>query len=122
MGQHAQERYSTLETRRCNEEEKLESNIHLVGSKHKVMEELLERYRDNQILESKIAVCFEEEDTSGDGLVRELYSLFWETFISQNCEGSSQFTVCVSPHLSTEDYTAVGRIIYFFSVEHSQLN
>ena len=35
---------------------------------------------------------------------------FWELFFSRNCEGSNQYTPCVSPNLSEEDFIALGRL------------
>ena len=105
--EESQAHFKTLEERRQREAEKLKRDEHLVVNK------LLKRYKEDSgcLTESKLMVSFEDEDASGDGLLWELYSFLGESFIAQNCKGSSQFTFCVMPNLSPEDYSAVGQPI-----------
>lgn len=105
--------FHTLQARRREEETKLELQRHyIIVDKNDVVKQLLEMYRkDEAISNNKLVVSFEGEQANGDGLLRELYSLFWESFFSQNYEGSNQYTLCVSPNLSEEDFTALGRLI-----------
>ena len=111
--EESQAHFKTLEERRQREAEKLKRDEHLVVNKQDTMKELLKRYKEDSgcWTESKLMVSFEDEDASGDGLLRELYSFLGESFIAQNCKGSSQFTFCVTPNLSPEDYSAVGQPI-----------
>lgn len=105
--------FHTLQARRGEEERKLELQRHyVIVDKNNVVKQLLEMYREDEaISNNKLVVSFEGEQANGEGLLRELYSLFWESFFSQNCEGSNQYTLCVSPNLSEEDFTALGRLI-----------
>ena len=82
--------YSKLQARRQEEEEKLDTNkLHIIVDKSNVVNQLLEMYReDDAVSTSKLIVSFEGEESSGEGLLRKPYSLFWESFISQNCDGS----------------------------------
>ena len=90
--EESQAHFKTLEERRQREAEKLKRDEHLVVNKQDTMKELLKRYKEDsgRLTESKLMVSFEDEDVSGDGLLRELYSFFLESFIAQNCKGSSQ--------------------------------
>ena len=105
--------FRALQARRREEETKLElQRYHIIMDKNNVVKELLQMYRDNEAISSqKLVISFEGEQANGEGLLRELYSLFWESFFSQNCEGSNQYTLCVSPNLSEEDFIALGRLI-----------
>lgn len=105
--------FHTLQARRREEETKLELQRHyIIVDKNDVVKLLLEMYHEDEaISNNKLVVSFEGEQANGDGLLRELYSLFWESFFSQNCEGSNQYTLCVLPNLSEEDFTALGRLI-----------
>ena len=82
--------YCKLQARRQEEEEKLDTNkLHIIVDKSNVVNQLLEMYReDDAVSTSKLIVSFEGEESSGEGLLRKPYSLFWESFISQNCDGS----------------------------------
>lgn len=105
--------FCALQGQRREEERKLEvQRYHIIVDKNNVVKELLQMYRDEEAIPSqKLVVSFEGEQANGEGLLRELYSLFWESFCSQNCEGSNQYTLCVSPNLSKEDYIVLGRLI-----------
>lgn len=80
-------------------------------SRHKTVAELLTFYEDPQVLHHNLAVCFDEDSGMGDGVVREMFSVFWDKFVMLNCEGSSQFTLSVSPAMQPKDYVTVGRIL-----------
>lgn len=45
------------------------------------------------------------------GVLREVYSLFWDEFLSKQSDGHSEFTIPVGPNLSDEDYVILGRIL-----------
>ena len=72
--------YRKLQARRLEKEEKLDTNkLHIIVEKSNVVNQLLEMYReDDAVSTSKLILSFEGEESSGDGLLRELYSLFWE--------------------------------------------
>lgn len=101
--------FHTLQARRGEEELQ---RYHITVDKNNVVKQLLEMYREDEAISSKkLVVSFQGEQANGDGLLRELYSLFWESFFSQYCEGSNQYTLCVSPNLLEEDFVALGRLI-----------
>ena len=104
------EGYPILEAKRKEENGKLAESMHIVISRHDVVAELLKLYQDNEILAKQLVPSFQEDDATGDGVLREMYSLFWEHFLTQNCSGSSQFSLALSPQV-TENYIAIGRII-----------
>lgn len=58
-----------------------------------------------------IVSTFEGEEASGNGVLREVYSLFWNDFIRDNCDGSSQFALKLLPQMTVEKYETIGRII-----------
>ena len=67
--------YSELEARRREQSEKLKETLYTI------VPELLQLYEDKQVMSKKLVPTFEEEDSSGDGVLHELYTLFWDGFI-----------------------------------------
>ena len=81
--------FHTLQARRKEEEAKLElQRHHVIMDENNVVKQLLEMYREDKAISNNKA--------NGDGLL---------------CEGSNQYTLCVSPNLCEEDFTALGRLI-----------
>ena len=103
------ESYQELDAKREAERTKLKET-YISFSRNEIVGELLKLYKDDDILIKKILPSFEEENASGDGVLREVYSLFWQNFVSDNCFGSSQFAVRIVPQMS-DKYVALGRII-----------
>ena len=103
------ESYRELDAKRKAERTKLKET-YISLSRNEIVGELLKLYKDDEILTKKILPSFEEENASGDGVLREVYSLFWQNFVSDNCFGSSQFAVRIVPQVSNK-YVALGRII-----------
>ena len=104
------ESYPILEGQRKQENEKLVDSVYIVISRNDIVAEVLKLYQDEDIIVKQLFPSFQEDDATGDGVLREMYSLFWENFLRQNCSGSSQFSLALSPQM-TENYTAIGRII-----------
>ena len=104
--------YASLEERRIQGLSALEKHHEkvLTISRHNITE-LMSVYQDPEVGKQKLVVLFDEDSGSGDGVVREMFSLFWEQFVLLNCEGSSQFTISVSPAMRPDDYATVGRIL-----------
>ena len=67
-------------------------------------------YKDPSILQRKVAAVIEGSEATGDGILREVYSSFWDTFLSQS-DGDSEHTLPLLPDLSQEDYVSIGRIL-----------
>ena len=104
--------YASLEEHRMQEFSMLEKHKEktITISKHNITE-LMRIYEDPEVSRQKLAVLFDEDSGSGDGVVCELLSLVWERFVLLICEGSSQFTISVSPALRSDDYGTVGQIL-----------
>ena len=79
--------------------------------RHDVVNELLALYKDDGILCTKLSLSFLDETALGDGVLREVFSTFWDSFLARFCEGNKQFVFTPRPSLTDEDYVAVGRII-----------
>ena len=105
------ERFRELDAKRKEESEKLAEKFYITISRHGVCEELLRLYENDDVISKIIVPTFEGEEASGDGVLRELYSLFWNDFIRENCDGSSQFTLKLLPQMTVEKYKTIGRII-----------
>ena len=83
----------------------------VIIDRHDVVNELLALYKDDSILCSKLSVSFLSETALGDGVLREVFSSFWDSCLARFCEGNKQFVFVPRPSLTDEDYVAVGRII-----------
>ena len=88
----------------------MERGTHVIVSKENIVSDLISIYNDRTILQKKIACTIEGEDALGDGVLREVYSLFWEAFLT-DCDGYSEHPIPILPNLTQEDYKSIGRII-----------
>ena len=105
------ESFRELDAKRKEESEKLTEKFFITISRHGVFEELLGLYENEEVISKKIVPTFEGEDASGDGVLRDLYSLFWEDFVRDNCDGSFQFALKLLPQMIAEKYKTIGRIV-----------
>ena len=97
--------------KRKEESENLQETLYNVLLRHQNFNELLRLYQDKQVMTKRIIPTLEGEDSArGDGLLRELYSLFWDDFIQRNCGGSDQFVLTILPQTS-DKFDTIGRII-----------
>ena len=80
-------------------------------NRHNCVNELLSLYKDQNIVNCELLLSFQGEDAAGDGVRREVYSVFWDNFVSSYCEGCSHFTFSVSAALSQDDFVAIGRLL-----------
>ena len=101
----------SLEEKVQLQESKLQPAKIVIIDRHDAVDELLALYSDKDILDCKLSVSFTDENALGDGVLREVYSVFWDSFVARFCEGSRQFAVIPNPSLSDENYEALGRII-----------
>ena len=88
----------------------LKGNVSILVNKENIVQNLLSIYKDPSILEKNVSAFVEGTDATGDGVLREIYSLFWDTFLSQS-EGDSEHSIPIVPSLDQEDYVSIGRII-----------
>ena len=104
--------YTCLEARRERERHAMETKLEKVitVSRHKIME-LMKIYEDPQITGQNLVVYFDEDSGSGDGVLREMFSVFWDRFLMLNCDGSFQFAIAVNPAMQPQDYITLGRIL-----------
>lgn len=101
----------SLEDKRIKQFCALDSSRIVIINRHDVVKELLSLYKDKSILCSKLSVSFLDETALGDGVLREVFSTFWDCFLARFCEGGKQFALTPRPSLTDEDYLALGRII-----------
>ena len=101
----------SLEDKRIKQFCVLDSSRIVIINRHDVVKELLSLYKDESILCSKLSVSFLDETALGDGVLREVFSTFWDCFLARFCEGDKQFAFTPRPSLTDEDYLALGRII-----------
>ncbi|PFX18051.1 Spermidine/spermine N(1)-acetyltransferase-like protein 1 [Stylophora pistillata] len=66
--------------------------------------------RDPSILEKNVVVGIEGAEASGEGVLREVNSLFWHNSLSQS-SGDSEHSIPILPNLNQEDYVSIGRIL-----------
>ena len=101
----------SLEEKVQLQESKLQPAKIVIIDRHDAVDELLALCSDKDILDCTLSVSFADENALGDGVLREVYSVFWDSFVARFCEGSRQFAVIPNPSLSDENYEALGRII-----------
>ena len=89
-------------------ERKLEKAITV--SRHNIME-VMKIYKDPQITGQNPVVYFDEASGSGDGVLREMFSIFWDRFLMLNCDGSFQFAMAVNPAMQPQDHITLGCIL-----------
>ena len=106
----SEESYRKLNAKRKEESENLQETLYIILSRHETFNELLCLYEDKQVMTKRIIPSSEGEDLSGDGVLCEVYSLFWDDFIRRNCDGSGQFVLKILPQMS-DKYETIGRII-----------
>lgn len=83
------ESFRELDAKRKEESEKLTEKFYITITRHGVLEELLGLNENEEVISKKIVPTFEGEEASGDGVLCKLYSLFWDDFVRENCDGSS---------------------------------
>lgn len=92
------------------EKEKLKGSRIVRTTRNTVYQDLLLEYENEELTTRHIVPMFYDETGCGDGVLREMYSIFWETFFKENCDGSSQFSIRLLPQM-TDKYKIIGRII-----------
>ena len=88
----------------------LEGNVSIIVNKENIVHDLISVYKDPSIREKNVSAVIEGAEATGDGVLRDVYSLFWATFLSQS-DGDSEHTIPVLPDLNQEDFVSIGRIL-----------
>ena len=55
---------------------------------------------DDSVSGYKVRVTIDEYDVTGDGVLRELFVMFCEEFLSKNGEGAEQYTLALQSSYS----------------------
>ncbi len=103
--------FDCLQEKRQKLVEKLQAGEFVIIDKSNIVAEVMNLYRNEGTVDRHIIVSFEEDQATGDGLIREMFSLFWETFLANNGEGLNHYTFILQPGTLLEEYVILGRII-----------
>ena len=104
------ENYAKLQKKREEALDSLKETVAIIVSRENIVRDLISVYKDPSILQRKVAAVIEGSKATGDGVLREVYSSFWDTFLSQS-DRDSEHTLPLLPDLSQEDYVSIGRIL-----------
>ena len=72
--------------------------------------------KDRNLLSYQIEVLLEDEPGVGDGVAREVYSIFIEHLLQVAYEGREEFWPIILAEFGEEEYDVVGKILYHFFV------
>ena len=75
------------------------------------VKDILALFKGQRTADCNLRLVFERENAVDQGVLREAYSVFWDNFVSSNCEGASSFTFSASVALSQDDFVVIGRIL-----------
>lgn len=84
-----QENYTKLQKKRKEALDTLEERVAIIVSKENIVKDLISVYKDPSILQKNVSAVIEGSEATGNGVLREVYSLFWDTFMSQS-DGDSE--------------------------------
>ena len=112
-----------LNAKRRSVKEQFENELEIVRevSRHNCVNDMLTLFRQQSVADSKLCLLFKGEHAVGSGVLREVYSVFWDSFVSSYCEGSSHFTFSVTAAMSQDDFVAVGLILTHQFIETGTL-
>ena len=106
-------RLAYLDVKRQKVEEQLgnaTATIKIIN-RHSCVKDMLVLFKEQGIANCNLCFVFEGENASGQGVIREVYSVLWDNFVDSYCEGVSHFTFSLSAALSQDDFVATGRIL-----------
>ena len=111
-----QENFQILEglnSKRQRMEEHRPQNVFMLKAidRHNCVNDMLTLYKQPTIGNCKLYLTFNGETAVGHGVLSEVYSVFWDNFVSSYCERSSHFTFSISAAMSQDDFAAIGRIL-----------
>ena len=72
--------------------------------------------KDRNLLSYQIEVLLEDESGVGDGVAREVYSIFIERLLQVAYGGREEFSPIILAEFGEEEYDIVGKILYHFFV------
>ena len=89
--------------------------LHL--NRQDVFYELMKIYgKDRSILSHQLEVSLVDETTKGDGVGREVYSIFLEQLLQVAFDGREEYAPIVLPEFGEEEYEVVGKIYILVSL------
>ena len=100
-----------LQVKRLKIQEELKRPQSVKISRHNSCKELLNLYKEENVIQSKLDLAFKDEAAVGEGVCRDVYAVFWDSYVTNYCEGVSQFAFAVSPTITSTDYVTMGRIL-----------
>jgi hypothetical protein len=109
--QRSENNYRSLQEKREKAFNALFDDVHITIRRDHIVADLLLAYRDRNMINKHVLVTIQGEDAHGNGVAREMYALFWDTLLSQNAEGDSEFTIPVVLTLTADDYVNIGKIL-----------
>lgn len=101
-----------LDFKRQKVQEQLENDTATIKmiNRHNCVKNMLALFKEQGIAKCNFCFVFEGENASGHGVIREVYSVFWDNFVYSYFEGTSHFTFSVSAALSQDNFVAIGFI------------
>lgn len=72
-------------------------------SRHNCVKDMLTHFRQQSVADSKICLSVKGQHAVANGVLREVYSVFWDSSVSSYCKGSSHFTFPVTAAKSQDD-------------------
>jgi hypothetical protein len=101
----------SLEQRRQEAFQMFLDEKHVIISKTNLVQQLLDLYADDGLSGYRMRVTIDEYDATGDGVLRELFAMFWEQFLPENGDGAEHYTLALQSSYSDSVYEALGRLI-----------
>ena len=84
---------------------------HVIVSKNNLVQQILDLYADDGVSGYKMRVTIDKYNATGDGVLREVFAMFWEEFLSNSSEGADHYTLALQASYSESVYEALGRLI-----------
>ncbi len=109
--QRSENNYRSLQEKREKAFNALFDDVHITIRRDHIVADLLLAYRDRNMINKHVLVTIQGEDAHGNGVAHEINALFWDTLLSQNAEGDSEFTIPVVLTLTADDYVNIGKIL-----------
>ena len=108
--------YEEIEASRANKFYSLNTTKRtILLSRQDVFSKLMYLYgKDRNLLSYQIEVLLEDESGVGDGVAREVYSIFIEHLMQVAYEGREEFSPIILAEFGEEEYDVVGKILYHF--------
>lgn len=110
--------YDEIEATRANKFDSLNTTKRtILLNRQDVFGKLMYLYgKDRNLLSYQIKVLLEDESGVGDGVTREVYSIFIEHLLQVAYEGREEFSPIILAEFGKEEYDVVGKILYHFFI------